>query len=234
MTYRRRDTVPVPFLVSPTGRFDGNDGNWSTFDLKVGSPNQEFRVLVSTSGEISWLPSAAGCVATSESGPLPPNCPDLRGVDSSAAGASLTGYNDTISTSKSPVGTDQIPLNADLTFDEAFGSEYNISATILQDNFQLASGLGSGVQPIQHEAVFAEVTPFDLFTGSLGLGVGNVTNQIKSTPTFLESLVQAGTIPSRSWGYTAGASYSMLLCARHQLISTPLMGRLRRQWWLCW
>ncbi|KAF2096655.1 acid protease [Rhizodiscina lignyota] len=205
--------TPLPFLVKATGKFDGNDGQWSTFDLKIGNPDQEFRVLVSTSGEVSWVPLAEGCVATSDTGPLPSNCSDTRGVDPSGASSTLLGYNASLSKASDPqtLGTYQLQLNPDLDIDN-FGTAYNISATYYQDSFQLASGVsssdGSSLQLTQSDTVFAGVADANLWVGTIGLGLGDVTDLSGGNETsFMQSLVDGAHIPSRSWGYTAGAAY---------------------------
>ena len=51
------------FSLTPSGNWDGNDGAWSTFSIRVGSPAQIFRVLPSTSGTEAWVPIADNCNA---------------------------------------------------------------------------------------------------------------------------------------------------------------------------
>ncbi|CAL8584354.1 hypothetical protein XPA_009956, partial [Xanthoria parietina] len=40
---------------------EGDDGQWSTFDLRVGSPEQNVRVLPSTAGSATWVVTPGGC-----------------------------------------------------------------------------------------------------------------------------------------------------------------------------
>ena len=49
------------FSFTPSGNWDGNDGAWSTFMIRVGTPAQLFRVLPSTNGLETWLPQSDQC-----------------------------------------------------------------------------------------------------------------------------------------------------------------------------
>ena len=62
------------FSFKPSGNWDGNDGAWSTFMIRVGSPYQYFRILPSTNGLETWLPQSDQC----SNGPA--WCGNARGV----------------------------------------------------------------------------------------------------------------------------------------------------------
>ena len=49
------------FSLAPTGNWDGNDGGWSTFAIRVGTPPQIFRILPSTSGTDVYIPLPDNC-----------------------------------------------------------------------------------------------------------------------------------------------------------------------------
>ena len=49
------------FSFTPSGNWDGNDGAWSTFVIRVGTPYQFFRVLPSTNGQETLLPLSDQC-----------------------------------------------------------------------------------------------------------------------------------------------------------------------------
>jgi len=72
---KRSDTLPEPFSWSPSQAFEGNDGSWSTFVVRIGEPDQDFHVLISTAGQETWVPVIDGCLPTD-----PSNCGALRGV----------------------------------------------------------------------------------------------------------------------------------------------------------
>ena len=84
------------YSVAPTGNWDGNDGGWSTFAIRVGTPSQFFRVLPSTSGADTWIPLADHCSTN------PAGCGAARGVEpfnaapnSSPSSGVPTGVNGT-------------------------------------------------------------------------------------------------------------------------------------------
>lgn len=72
---RKSTTLPSPFSFSPSGLYEGNDGAWSTFIIRVGTPAQTFRVLISLNGQETWVPLVEGCADFD-----PANCGQLRGV----------------------------------------------------------------------------------------------------------------------------------------------------------
>jgi hypothetical protein len=63
--------------LTPTSG-DGDDGEWSSFPLRVGSPAQNVRVLVSTNSPQSMVVLPQGCT-TQAVNPLPANCAGSRG-----------------------------------------------------------------------------------------------------------------------------------------------------------
>jgi hypothetical protein len=72
---KRTVPLPEPFSFAPSQVFEGNDGRWSTFVIRVGTPDQDFRVLISTAGQETWVPISEGCLSSD-----PSNCGALRGV----------------------------------------------------------------------------------------------------------------------------------------------------------
>ncbi|KAL6715357.1 hypothetical protein ACLMJK_007623 [Lecanora helva] len=52
---------PQAFSVPSSGNWDGNDGAWSTFVIRVGTPPQLFRVLPSVNGLETWVPIPDQC-----------------------------------------------------------------------------------------------------------------------------------------------------------------------------
>lgn len=58
---------------------DGNDGQWSSLGLRVGTPAQNIRVLVSTNSPNTIVVYPQGC-SKEAIDPLPDNCANSRGV----------------------------------------------------------------------------------------------------------------------------------------------------------
>lgn len=72
-------TLAAPIIVEPSQHWEGVDGIWSTFAIRVGTPSSIFRVLPATSWQETWVVygSAAGvCNATAG---VTTDCQDDRG-----------------------------------------------------------------------------------------------------------------------------------------------------------
>lgn len=67
-----RSALPQPLVISGRG-WNGNDGNWSTVPIRVGSTSQEVFVLVSTSQSGTSVPLPGSCSGIK-------NCAADRGV----------------------------------------------------------------------------------------------------------------------------------------------------------
>lgn len=91
------------FSFTPSGNWDGNDGAWSTFIIRVGSPYQYFRVLPSTNGLETRLPQSDQC----SNGPA--WCGNARGV------MPMNGFNGLSPYSGSPNPAGSSTLDAGLT-----------------------------------------------------------------------------------------------------------------------
>jgi hypothetical protein len=73
----RKVETPQPFSWAPSQFWEGNDGAWSTFIIRVGTPAQTFRILPSTASEETWVPAPEECPVLN----LPTEeCGDKRGV----------------------------------------------------------------------------------------------------------------------------------------------------------
>lgn len=191
-------SVPVPFVVAPTGDWDGDDGKWSTFSVDVGTPPQTFRVFPSTIGEETWVPIPAGCsgIVANVS-----NCGDLRGVDT-FNGIASQGFQQNASSSWKTIGIYELTLEQDLSGSSDAGL-YGL------DTIALITANGVSGPSLSGQTV-AGIATADFWLGSLGLGTrpGNFSVLGNETvPSLLSSMKTQGAIPSLSYGYTAGAVY---------------------------
>ena len=169
---------PSPIVASTSTDFFGYDGSWSAVNIQVGTPEQFLYVLPSTLAQETWVVGPAGCDGTS-------TCTNKRG--------GLFTSNESLSFK--PQGL------YELSFDPQLGNTgfgyYGLDTVSVDD---------ATFVPNQ---IVAVVNSTEYWLGSLGLGVQNTrfagTENI--TP-LLSSLVETvDKIPSRSFGYTAGASY---------------------------
>ncbi|KAH8658136.1 aspartic peptidase domain-containing protein [Xylariales sp. PMI_506] len=184
-------------VISPSEYFEGNDGPWSSFNIRVGTPQQDVRVLVSTASPESMVVlSDLGCSTTAFSGSsVPSNCAVSRGVL----------FNPNESSTWNNVGTyaingDGVGLEANLGYSE--NAEFALESL----------GVGLTGPNLTNQTVAGIGAAEPLYLGIFGLNnqpvnfssLGNY-----SAPSFLTTLKSQGLIPSLSWSYTAGAQYRL-------------------------
>ena len=216
---RASSQSPTAFAVNPTGEFDENDGKWSTFWLQVGNQNggQTFKAIVSTSSFSIWLPTPKGCpLNVLQSTPYTPTtvsaCAIERGVglyDGTQSNGFLGNRSNTY-LSADEMGL--LDLGQDLHETTLFGSQYNTSGQIGYDIVFLQPLLaGSTSINSPNATMIYGIDDFKFFLPSIGLGVGYdlLPSPNIATGSMISNMAAAGTISSRSWGYTAGASYGM-------------------------
>ncbi|KAK4987320.1 hypothetical protein LTR66_007623 [Elasticomyces elasticus] len=191
---RANATTPSPFSFSPSQSWDGNDGSWSTFIVRVGSPPQDFRVLPSTEGQETWIPVPEGCTATGD----PSNCGSLRGV-MPFNGVAGSGF--LVNKSSTWIS------NGIFTLDLEYNLGYQGSGLYGFDTVGLQIENSGGLS--QTHQVVAGVASKDFYLGIFGLGPkpANFSTYSDPQPSFMKQLRDNNQIPSLSYGYTAGAVY---------------------------
>lgn len=193
-----QNPVPAPVIVAPTGRWDGDDGSWSTFALEAGTPPQSFRVLPATVAEEIWLPALVGCEGILSGVSA---CGDLRGINS-FQGAPSRGYLYNTSNTWSQIGTGIFDLSNNLFGDGDVG---------LYGTDDVALGVLPGAEygPVISDQIIAGIATEDFWLGSIGLGTspGAFAGQSGSTPSLLVAMKNQNLTTSLSYGYTAGQSY---------------------------
>ena len=194
-------TSVAPYSVPPSQQFDGNDGSWSTFEISIGVPGQDFRVLPSTRGGVTYVIPPEGCNQPTD----PANCANLRGAEIFGS-TQNTGFQVNISTQWSAIGQYEVNLESalNMTAEGLFGF----------DHVALAAAVGaasdSNVLQLNHQVV-AAVADMDYFLGLLPLGTVESSFSSLSEPqnSLLWNLRNSSRIPSLSYAYTAGAIYRL-------------------------
>ncbi|KAI1346661.1 aspartic peptidase domain-containing protein [Xylaria sp. FL0043] len=186
---------PAALVIPPSEYFEGNDGPWSTFNLRVGTPDQDVRVIVSTASPESFVVlSDYGCSA-SVFEIVPPNCAVSRG----------NLFNPNQSSSWHELGI--FGINQD-----GVGLEANLGYDVRTDFATETVGLGLTGPSLDNQTVAGIASAEPFYLGVFGLNgqpvnftsLGNFT-----APSFLTTLKDQGLIPSLSWSYTAGAKYRL-------------------------
>ena len=186
---RAASQVPAPISVLPSQKFEGVDGSWSLFPLRIGTPPQTVNVLVSTASSQTLVVDPQGCVPSD-----PANCSTLRGGFFDPNVSSTWTRNGDASG-----GLFSIPLEWDLNVTSK--GSYGYDTVIL-------GGTGSG-GPSLDQQVVAAVADKGYYIGHFGLNppssvLPSTTAQI---PSYISKLNESNLIPSLSWSYTAGAQY---------------------------
>lgn len=187
--------APMPYVVPPTNEWDGNDGSWSTFRIGVGTPPEDFRVLVSTKGFQTWVPHADGCTKADDVS----NCASLRGAEHFRT-ASSVGFQSNQSSTWQAIGEQDLDLETNL----GYGGQGQYG----YDTVYLGASQETDTISLDRQVV-AGLKDKDYFLGMLGLSrtsskFSTVGHEVSS---LFENLKDKNIIPSWSYGYTAGAAY---------------------------
>jgi hypothetical protein len=193
-------TIPAPYVFSPSQVWEGNDGSWSTFYIRVGTPEQNFRVLISTAGSETWVPVPEGCRNDY------PNCGQLRGV-APFNNAQSNGFQTNLSTTWESIGLYTLDLESKLNYTGNGLYGFDNVGTQIQN---------SGGLNLTHQVV-AGIATKDFYLGLFGLDPrpSNFSTFSDPQPSFMRTLRDKEMIPSLSFAYTAGAPYSKLVFFNH-------------------
>jgi len=184
---QRSSSSPAPLSIAPAGNWEGIDGTWNTYAVRVGTPETVVRLFISTAGYQTWVIEPNGCSSLSQQ-----DCDSDRGND--------FAYNQS-STWKNQ-GTYELFIEQNLGLDG--------STDIGQFGYDVV-GLeydGSGGPTLQNQIVGAIATD-DYYYGLFGINPAptNWSNFSDPSPSYVTSLKDADLIPSVSWAYTGGAQY---------------------------
>jgi hypothetical protein len=204
-----------PVSLTPSGHFDGNDGRWSTFIINIGDDGtgsgQNLRILPATSSSITQVPVQAGWCSDAE-------CAQARGIEVFNSKQPL-GFESSSSKAWEENGLYNLPLP--YWWKDSGGSDIN--GTWGSDNVGL--GPSSTNSKILQGQMVVETTSDELYMGSFGLAILPVDTGGGARTTFLDNFAGFNQIPSKSYGYTAGASYrtyNLQLASEYFLLSYVL------------
>lgn len=152
----------------------------------MGTPEQVVRVLISTSGQATWVVTPLGCENTTF------HCDQLRG--------GLFNY----AKSESWKSRGNYSLGLELNL----GSDYNVSGLYGRDKVALGFSSAAGEASLESQTI-AGIATLDYYVGLFGLGQQptNLSTYVNPQPSFLTNLRTKNMISSLSWSYTAGAPY---------------------------
>jgi hypothetical protein len=181
-----RANLPAPLSITPSENWEGIDGLWNTFALRVGSPAQVVRVLVSTTSQQVWTIDSQACASASD-------------VNSCAQSRGGTFQSNNSKTWKQDGLYDLfVEKNLNLTGAAVFGYD------------EVGLGYVGQNGPILQHQIVGSVAVDSFWFGHLGIQpkTTNFTDLGQNIPSYLSTLRSKNMIPSVSWGYTQGAPYS--------------------------
>ncbi|OBT68477.1 hypothetical protein VE03_02787 [Pseudogymnoascus sp. 23342-1-I1] len=188
-----------PLLIPPSQYFEGIDGPWSTFNLRVGTPEQDVRVTISTtSPETLVVLSEYGC-STKVFETVPVGCASSRGMMFSQNASSTW-----IDSGVFGINHDGVGLEANLGYTQAV--DFGV------DTLGLGLVAGANGVTLKNQTVggIPNASPFYLGIFGLGTQPANFSSLGNSSaPSYFTSLKAQNIIPSLSWSYTAGAMYRL-------------------------
>lgn len=190
--------TPFPLILDAQS-WSGNDGNWSTWPISIGSPPQNFKVLPATShGEI-WVPLPEGCQSSSST----------TFANASACGASRgagdfqdvqsSGFQKNASSSWTETGIYALPVQEGLFEDDQNG---------LYGMDKVGVSNGSDSVEVAEQSVVGLATK-DFWLGRLGVAqrAANFTVEKSIVSSLVDALKKENITPSSSFGLDVGASY---------------------------
>jgi hypothetical protein len=187
-----------PMILDATS-WAGNDGNWSTWPIQVGTPPQQFNVLPATShGEI-WIPLPEGCHSSS------PTTSSNTSICEASRGAGVfedfqsSGYQKNASSTWSETGIYALPVQDGL-FDDGQNGLYGTDIIGLRNE--------TGSVEAAEQSVVGLATK-DFWLGSLGVAqrAANFTVERTIVPSLLDGLKEENLAPIAAFGLDVGASY---------------------------
>lgn len=177
--------TPSPISFSPDQNFDGIDGSWSSFTLRIGEPAQYVRTFASWTSYQTWAVLPQGCNDAADY----QDCSNARGWI----------YDETKSSTFNKIGI------FGLSIEENLG--YPGNAIYGYDTVGLG-GAGEEGPTLKHTVVGGMAWP-DFYLGIFGINPKptNFTSFNDPSTSYMTLLKDQNYIPSVSFGYTAGAIY---------------------------
>jgi hypothetical protein len=185
----------MAYRIAASRKWMGNDGPWSTFSIRVGSPPQALEVLPASSASFSLVVLEEGCPDTAT-----PSCKTLRGnvLDP----RDLSVWTPINTSDGSPYALLQFPAQQ-ILLPEQVASELAVSPISLDVYAESSNTIYLERQLL---AGYASKTPF---LGLLGLSGFESYPVTASTPynSTLQTLKNNSAVSGLTWAYTAGANY---------------------------
>jgi hypothetical protein len=183
--HSRADALPAPISIAPDQNWDGIDGKWSTFTLRIGTPAHFVRTYVSFAVYQTWVVAPLGCSAAGDYD----ECVEARGWV----------YDNTTSSTYTYLGLYSLNVGENLGIKSNGAAGYDTVGL---------GGEGEGGPTLLNTTV-TQFADYRFYLGYLGINPKgtNWTTFDNPAPSYMTLLKQQRKIPSVSFGFTAGAHY---------------------------
>ncbi|KAK7533340.1 aspartic peptidase domain-containing protein [Phyllosticta citribraziliensis] len=186
-----QNPIPAPITFEPSGYWDGNDGPWSSFGLRLGPTNntQHVRVFPSFFFSNIFVVEPSGCPSTNSTN----STSNLTQADCAAARGAMFSYASS---------ADWAPMG-DFTWSQG-SPQLDLQGIFGQETVGLT---WDDTEPIISSQTVAAMAKYDFWVGSFGISPSpfNVYSYSEPMPSFFQSMNSTGRIAGNSWSYTAGA-----------------------------
>ncbi|KAI7303657.1 acid protease [Hortaea werneckii] len=179
-------TIPAPISFAPDENWEGIDGSWSTFTIRIGTPPQFVQTYVSFNSYQTWAVLPQGCQAAADQ----KACADTRGGL----------FNESASSSFDQIGIYDLYIEQNLN--------YTGNNAIFGYDVVGLGGNGTDGPTLKNTTVGALAVE-DFYLGLFGVNPKptNFSSDGEPSPSYMSKLKDQEYIPSISAGYTAGAKY---------------------------
>lgn len=191
-------SVPAPVTVAPDQDWAGIDGSWNTFSLFIGEPRQNARVLVSTASQQIWAINRLACVSNMTD-PSTGQATQYKVLNSDCENSRGFLFNATESTTWVEKGYYQLGV------EKALG----LVGNGLYGFDSVAMGFPGEEGPSTVNSTIGTLVSANFWLGHIGVHhkSTNFSAFEAPVPSYMMDLFDQGSIPSMSFGYTAGAQY---------------------------
>lgn len=195
-------SVPAPVTVAPDQDWKGIDGAWNTFSLLLGDKQTNVRVLVSTASQQIWAVDRLACISNTTD-PATGEVTKIDAFHSDCENSRGFLYNESGSDSWYEKGYYQLWVgkNLGLTGNGHYGLE------------TVGLGLPGEAGPLAYNITLSTLVTQNFWLGHIGLHAKptNFSEFQAPAPSYITTLFDQKSIPSVSFGYTAGAPYRKIV-----------------------
>jgi hypothetical protein len=183
--------------IPPSQYWEGIDGSWNTFPLRIGTPEQYTRGFISTASQQTWAVYERACLVNQTDPKNPEQL--VQKLDGSCFDSRGRTFNYSTSTSWDNIGFYQLWLEKNIK--RVGNGKYGYE--------KVGLGYTAPEGPTLDNTTVGVLVTDNFWLGHFGINPKstNFTAFTDPSPSYMSQLFQKKQIPSVSWGYTAGAQY---------------------------